>query len=238
MNPWFPPQVPTLDAVRADPTMEPFVCMLRSAGHPTAEAGEPARADDIARFEALVPHPLPPLYRAWLERFGEGGPIYIAIGDGRGELSEVLAYYARKPDRVPDDAVIIAAPRITEATALLYAGRDEPAVGYSEGFAIAPTFAHHLYRQGWFQTLGPDGAQMTVRDVEADALADALQRAGFERLWFSGGEAHCLDGAVVQMFLREEQTCTRVFVLSRLQRERDRWAEWVQRRYAEVRRFR
>lgn len=222
--------LPTLAEVRATPEVAPFVDALRALGHPDPEAGRPARAEDIARFVERVGRPLPRLYLAYLRRFGEGGPVPLAIGDGRPGLSGLLAYYERPWEPIAEDVVIIAAPSITSPTALLYGGGDEPAVGHPGEEASAPSFAHHLYRQGWVSSLRPNEAQLTVADARAGALAALAEAVGFERLWFSGGDGHCLDGGGAHLYIRQEGVGARVFVLSRLERERDRWARWLERR--------
>lgn len=222
--------LPTLAEVRATPELAPFVDALRALGHPDPEAGRPAVAEDLERFVERVGRPLPPLYLAYLRRFGEGGPAPIALGDGLWSLSALHAYYDAPWEPIAEDVVIIAAPSLTAPTALLYRGDDEPAVGHPGEEASAPTFAHHLYRQGWLSALRPNEAQLTVAGAGAGALVALAEAVGFERLWFSGGDGHCLDGGSAQLYVGEASGCARVLVLSRLERERERWARWLERR--------
>jgi hypothetical protein len=76
--------VPSEPEANDDDELARFVTMLGELGHPSPGQGIAARASDIARFIAIAGHPLPRSYVAFVERFGEQAPVFIAIGDGRG----------------------------------------------------------------------------------------------------------------------------------------------------------
>lgn len=223
--------VPSEPEANDDDELARFVTMLGELGHPSPGQGIAARASDIARFIAIAGHPLPRSYVAFVERFGEQAPVFIAIGDGRGSLSEVLRFYDEEREGIDAQEVVIAAPSITEATVLRYTSDGRPpSVGHPGGPIAAPTFTHHLYRQGWVQTLRGAEVQLTVKAGDAASLAGLAEAAGFHRLWFSGGEGMCLEVPRTQLFIRAEHSCVRLFVLSRVPAERERWAAWFERK--------
>lgn len=212
-----------------------FIDFLRTLGDRVAAVDRRGAAlTDIERLETLAGRSLPPLYRGFLREFGERSLVPIA-GDGSPRIADVIRHARTRP--ASKASVVIGAPAIDPPTLLVYG--DDPAApphvartfDGDAGPCEAPTFAHHLYRCGWLIALGPNRSELTVADGDADELARSAERAGFERLWFSGGAALCLEDGVVRLHLAQEGPIVRIAVLARTEAARAPIVGWFERRH-------
>lgn len=207
-----------------------FFAFVTALGDPlVAQERRGADPADIERLQRLAGLPLPPLYREFLRELGERSLVPIG-GDGDQGVRDLLAYYERPTQAIPNDAVVICTSAIEPATLLVRRGDAEPAV-FSGDTLVAPSFAHQLWRRGWLVALGPNAAQLTIAGGDADAVARSAERAGFARLWFGGAGQHCLDDAVVQLHLEQQGPVARAAVMSRRSASRERLADWLVRRH-------
>lgn len=213
-----------------------FLAFVRELGDPLlATQRKGASVEQIERLRSLVRHPLPPLYEGFLEQMGEESLVSIGR-DGRQRIGELIHWYETQRDQFPPQTVVICTPAISPATLLVYDDEEtEPfvttAYDHELGPIEAPSFAHHLYRCAWCVALWPNNTQLTVRDGDAEAVAESAVRAGFERLWFSGGTGFCLDEGITQLWIEQQGPVARAVIMSRSEGARERFARWLVRRH-------
>lgn len=198
-----------------------------------AEQREGATAEQIERFQELVRHPLPPLYVEFLERFGERSLIHLGR-DGRQRVADLITLYETEADAFPANTVVVCTPAISAGTLLVYGGDlAQPFVATAYDHDLepmeSPSFTHHLYRCAWSGAQWSNNTQVTFRSGDAAALADSVERTGFERLWFGGGAAFCLEDGVTAVLLVREGPGARAVLMSRSSSARERLARWMAR---------
>jgi hypothetical protein len=164
-----------------------------------------ATLEDILRFEQLVGHPLPQIYKEYLIHMGQENGGVELICDGSTNIIDLIEFYEEEIvtgyDAPPSHCIIIGiGGTIIEEISLQYIPIKESRVFFSGGGKIeslcAESFEKFLYRSVFTQVqypLYPYFARLSGTDERrlVKLSHDIAVDLGFEALWFSDSIAFC-----------------------------------------------
>lgn len=194
--------------------MQDLVDFISSFDEGFAARIEGASPEEIERFERIAGGPLPPDYRAFLERMGRRDDALLVGDDVITDAETLTAYYEeslRGEHDVPEDCIAFAISGLSIEQ--LFFEREPPhrvfQVGDGDaekGDLWAASFRGFLFQEGFKRADRRIRTVWTFSTDDAprhDRAVELLDELGFERLWFSDDVTLCYQSAEERIFFRQ-----------------------------------